>query len=195
MASILKRQLVKRLAMFTENFREKDLNISMFSGEGELTMLELNCAKLHEVLSLPACVILSKIVATKVKIKIHWTKLSSKPISIVLDGVTVQIELSNDTSRVHQQKAAAEALNVPTKYGMIEKMVDGISIQIRSIVVLCKATPRMEDAHHRRTDADSDIRLPHLLINISRIDLQSVNSRWQTEKLDKCQNTIRDGKQ
>eukprot|EP01134_Creolimax_fragrantissima_P007971 CFRG7971T1 len=202
MASLLKRQVVKHLAQYTENFRPEDLTLSMLSGEGELNMLEFNCVKLHEILCLPSCVILNKIVATKVKIKIHWTKLSSKPIAIELDGVTVQMELSNDSSRARRQKAEAEALHIPTKYGLVERVVDGITIQIRQVVILCKAMPQSNLRRRGSTDSfdshqmkEEDVRLPHLLITISRIDLHSVNSRWQIASLSHTQRLIKEGKE
>ena len=53
------------------------------------TQPELNCAVLHEMLALPACVILARVVATKVTAKVAWTKLKTQPISVVRYHVCV----------------------------------------------------------------------------------------------------------
>ena len=114
--------------------------MSALKGEGELKNLELNDQVLTELLELPSWLRLTKATCNRVTVRIQWTKLKSIPIHLSLDEVHVEVETCEDlrqTSPAGSGKIPSYATGGPYGYG--DKVVDGITVAINSVVLTLKS--------------------------------------------------------
>ena len=114
--------------------------MSALKGEGELKNLELNDQVLTELLELPSWLRLTKATCNRVSVRIQWTKLKSIPIHLSLDEVHVEVETCEDlrqTSSAGSSKIPSYATGGPYGYG--DKVVDGITVTINSVVLTLKS--------------------------------------------------------
>ena len=117
------------------------IHLSALKGEGELKNLELNDQVLTELLELPSWLRLTKATCNRVSVRIQWTKLKSIPIHLSLDEVHVEVETCED---LRQTSAAAGGAKIPSyatggPYGYGDKVVDGITVTINSVLLTLKS--------------------------------------------------------
>ncbi|KAB7505201.1 UHRF1-binding protein 1-like, partial [Armadillidium nasatum] len=134
MAGIIKNQILKHLSKFAKNLSSNSINVNTLRGEGELFNLELNEKVLTDLLELPNWMLISEASVNRVSIKIQWTKLKATPIHLSLDEVYVQMETCQDL-RPHGPASDLGAYRSGSKYGFVEKVIDGMTVTINSVYV------------------------------------------------------------
>ncbi|EDO43237.1 predicted protein, partial [Nematostella vectensis] len=124
MSGLVKNQIAKQLARFTKNLSPNKISVKFLKGEGELHNLELDEKILSDLLELPPWLRITKADCNKISAKIHWTKLKTDPICLVGGRLKQNV------------KSLEKATN---QYGFVEKVVDGMYVQINSVLVSFKA--------------------------------------------------------
>ncbi|XP_075265850.1 bridge-like lipid transfer protein family member 3B isoform X2 [Convolutriloba macropyga] len=160
MASFVKRELLKHLTRFAKNLDPAKLNISAMRGEGELTGLELDEQVLMSLLELPSWLNIKSATCNRVSIKIPWTSLKSKPIGIYLDCVNVMMETCEELRKDNGAGANLAGSGETNKYGFVERVVDGIFVQVSSVLISFKSYAFSAD------------------IDLSQISVESVGPSW-----------------
>lgn len=175
MSGLVKNQIAKQLARFTKNLSPNKISLKFLKGEGELHNLELDEITLAEVLELPPWIRLTKAVCNRISAKIHWTKLKTDPICLYLDCVEINMEAKEGnvnapppgssqkhTAQVPQHPSKEKA---PNRYGFVEKVVDGMFVQINSVTISFKFHAFLAT------------------FQMSRVLIQSTNPMWKADDL------------
>ncbi|XP_032240732.2 UHRF1-binding protein 1-like [Nematostella vectensis] len=146
MSGLVKNQIAKQLARFTKNLSPNKISVKFLKGEGELHNLELDEKILSDLLELPPWLRITKADCNKISAKIHWTKLKTDPICLFLDCVQIDIEQVVVAESKHspnqsstQQPPQPNKEKATNQYGFVEKVVDGMYVQINSVLVSFKA--------------------------------------------------------
>eukprot|EP00095_Tigriopus_kingsejongensis_P003689 maker-scaffold11_size778918-snap-gene-6.50 protein:Tk03689 transcript:maker-scaffold11_size778918-snap-gene-6.50-mRNA-1 annotation:"uhrf1-binding protein 1-like protein" len=141
MATLIKNQILKHLSKFVKNLSHNQINISTMKGEGELKNLELNEEVLTELLELPSWLKLNSATCNRVTVRIQWTKLKSVPIVLCLDEVRVEVETCENLRPVNPSAKSATAAGGGGggHYGFVEKVVDGITVNVNSVILILKS--------------------------------------------------------
>ncbi|XP_032595090.1 UHRF1-binding protein 1 isoform X3 [Drosophila grimshawi] len=138
MVSLIKKQLLKHLSIYTKNLSSDKINLSTFRGEGELSNLELDERVLTELLELPSWLRLTSAWCNHVSFRIGWAT-KTVPITLTLDEVRITIETCDPTARDAGGGGNATAASLPQvpqgKYSFIHKIVDGITIVVNTVNV------------------------------------------------------------
>ncbi len=110
-------------------------------GEGELKNLELNEEVLTELLDLPSWLRLSGATCNRVSVRIQWTKLKSVPIHLSLDEVRVEVETCEELRPMNLNSKGNMASSYASggAYGLSEKIVDGITLTVNSVLLTLKS--------------------------------------------------------
>uniref|UniRef100_T1JHD7 Uncharacterized protein n=1 Tax=Strigamia maritima TaxID=126957 RepID=T1JHD7_STRMM len=191
MASLIKNGILKHLSKFTKNLSADKINVSTLKGEGELTNLELNEEVLMDLLELPVWIRLTKAVCNKVSCKIMWTKLKSVPIYLNLDEVLVEMETCEEL-RPHSTQTSVPNYSSGGKYGFSDKVFDGMTVRVNSIVVNFNSKAFHASFHLTRLCLDSrtptwqksDLRMTRLKEPTSGELLIFKQVEWQTLRLE-----------
>ncbi|XP_059806538.1 bridge-like lipid transfer protein family member 3A isoform X1 [Hypanus sabinus] len=138
MAGLIKKQILKHLSRFTKNLSPDKINLSTLKGEGQLTNLELDEEVLQNVLDLPTWLAITRVYCNKAAIRIQWTKLKTHPISLFLDRVEVAMRTCEEPRPPNGPSPIAITAG-QSEYGFAEKVVEGMSIVVNSIVVKIEA--------------------------------------------------------
>ncbi|KAL0962999.1 hypothetical protein UPYG_G00348190 [Umbra pygmaea] len=138
MAGLIKKQILKHLSRFAKNLSPDKINLSTLKGEGQLTNLELDEEVLQSMLDLPTWLAINKVGCNKAAIRIPWTKLKTHPISLILDKVVMEMSTCDEPRPPNGPSPIATASG-QSEYGFAEKVVEGISLSINSIVVKISA--------------------------------------------------------
>ncbi|XP_071956518.1 bridge-like lipid transfer protein family member 3B [Antedon mediterranea] len=134
MTAIIKGQIIKHLSKFAKNLSGDRIRLSTLKGEGNLTNLELDEEALMDLLELPSWMVLTKAFCNKVSVKIPWTKLKTHPICIYLDQVEVELRTCEEPRTSTPSTPDAKQTPAATsKYGFVEKTVDGVFVSINAI--------------------------------------------------------------
>uniref|UniRef100_A0A6Q2XRJ3 Chorein N-terminal domain-containing protein n=1 Tax=Esox lucius TaxID=8010 RepID=A0A6Q2XRJ3_ESOLU len=123
---------------FAKNLSPDKINLSTLKGEGQLTNLELDEEVLQSMLDLPTWLAINKVGCNKAAIRIPWTKLKTHPISLTLDKVVMEMSTCDEPRPPNGPSPIATASG-QSEYGFAEKVVEGISLSINSIVVKISA--------------------------------------------------------
>ncbi|XP_072336605.1 bridge-like lipid transfer protein family member 3A [Scyliorhinus torazame] len=138
MAGLIKKQILKHLSRFTKNLSPDKINVSTLKGEGQLTNLELDEEVLQNVLDLPTWLAITRVYCNKAAIRIQWTKLKTHPICLFLDKVEVEMRTCEEPRPPNGPSPIAITAG-QSEYGFAEKVVEGMSIVVNSIVVKVEA--------------------------------------------------------
>ncbi|XP_051890497.1 UHRF1-binding protein 1 isoform X2 [Pristis pectinata] len=138
MAGLIKKQILKHLSRFTKNLSPDKINLSTLKGEGQLTNLELDEEVLQNVLDLPTWLAITRVYCNKAAIRIQWTKLKTHPICLFLDKVEVAMRTCEEPRPPNGPSPIAITAG-QSEYGFAEKVVEGMSIVVNSIVVKIEA--------------------------------------------------------
>ncbi|XP_063111490.1 bridge-like lipid transfer protein family member 3B isoform X2 [Cavia porcellus] len=134
MAGIIKKQILKHLSRFTKNLSPDKINLSTLKGEGELKNLELDEEVLQNMLDLPTWLAINKVFCNKASIRIPWTKLKTHPICLSLDKVIMEMSTCEEPRAPNGPSPIATASG-QSEYGFAEKVVEGITVSVNSIVI------------------------------------------------------------
>ncbi|XP_018413548.1 PREDICTED: UHRF1-binding protein 1-like [Nanorana parkeri] len=160
MAGIIKKQILKHLSRFTKNLSPDKINLSTLKGEGQLTNLELDEDVLQNMLDLPTWLSINKVFCNKASIRIPWTKLKTHPISLSLDKVIMEMSTCEEPRSCNGPSPLVTASG-QSDYGFAEKVVEGISLSVNSIVIRMKA------------------KAFNASFELSQLRIYSVNANWQ----------------
>ncbi|XP_048409382.1 bridge-like lipid transfer protein family member 3A isoform X3 [Stegostoma tigrinum] len=123
---------------FTKNLSPDKINVSTLKGEGQLTNLELDEEVLQNVLDLPTWLAITRVYCNRAAIRIQWTKLKTHPICLFLDKVEVEMRTCEEPRPPNGPSPIAITAG-QSEYGFAEKVVEGMSIVVNSIVVKIEA--------------------------------------------------------
>ncbi|XP_023672651.2 bridge-like lipid transfer protein family member 3B isoform X2 [Paramormyrops kingsleyae] len=164
MAGLIKKQILKHLSRFAKNLSPDKINLSTLKGEGQLTNLELDEEVLQNMLDLPTWLAINKVCCNKAAIRIPWTKLKTHPISLSLDKVVMEMSTCDEPRPPNGPSPIATASG-QSEYGFAEKVVEGISLSINSIVIRISA------------------KAFNASFELSQLQVYSVNTSWVTSDL------------
>ncbi|XP_069085669.1 bridge-like lipid transfer protein family member 3B [Pleurodeles waltl] len=160
MAGIIKKQILKHISRFTKNLSPDKINLSTLKGEGQLTNLELDEEVLQNMLDLPTWLAINKVFCNKASIRIPWTKLKTHPISLSLDKVIMEMSTCEEPRDRNGPSPLATASG-QSEYGFAEKVVEGISLSVNSIIIRIRA------------------KAFNASFELSQLRIYSVNANWQ----------------
>ncbi|GAA6080467.1 UHRF1-binding protein 1, partial [Tachysurus ichikawai] len=123
---------------FTKNLSPDKINLSTLKGEGQLSNLELDEEVLQNMLDLPTWLSISRVYCNKAAIRIQWTKLKTSPICLFLDKVEVEM-MTCEEPRPPNGPSPIAITAGQSEYGFAEKVVEGMSVIINSIVIKVKS--------------------------------------------------------
>ncbi|XP_055972308.1 bridge-like lipid transfer protein family member 3B isoform X1 [Sorex fumeus] len=164
MAGLIKKQILKHLSRFTKNLSPDKINLSTLKGEGELKNLELDEEVLQNMLDLPTWLAINKVSCNKASIRIPWTKLKTQPICLSLDNVTMEMSTCEEPRAPNGPSPIATASG-QSEYGFAEKVVEGITVSVNSIVIRIKA------------------KAFNASFELSQLRIYSVNAKWEHDDL------------
>ncbi|XP_029453241.1 UHRF1-binding protein 1-like [Rhinatrema bivittatum] len=160
MAGLIKKQILKHLSRFTKNLSPDKINLSTLKGEGQLTNLELDEEVLQNMLDLPTWLAINKVFCNKASIRIPWTKLKTHPISLSLDKVIMEMSTCEEP-RARNGPSPLVTGSGQSEYGFAEKVVEGISLSVNSIIIRIRA------------------KAFNASFELSQLRIYSVNANWQ----------------
>ncbi|XP_060051580.1 bridge-like lipid transfer protein family member 3B isoform X2 [Erinaceus europaeus] len=134
MAGLIKKQVLKHLSRFTKNLSPDKINLSTLKGEGELKNLELDEEVLQNMLDLPTWLAINRVFCNKASIRIPWTKLKTHPICLSLDKVIMEMRTCEEP-RAPNGPSPIATVSGQSEYGFAEKVVEGITVSVNSIVI------------------------------------------------------------
>ncbi|XP_072305248.1 bridge-like lipid transfer protein family member 3A [Eucyclogobius newberryi] len=164
MAGIIKKQILKHLSRFTKNLSPDKINLSTLKGEGQLSNLELDEEVLQNMLDLPTWLAVTRVYCNKAAIRIQWTKLKTSPICLFLDKVEVEMRTCEEPRPPNGPSPIALTAG-QSEYGFAEKVVEGMSIRINSIIIKVQA------------------RAFHASFELWQLQGSSLNPKWQRSDL------------
>ncbi|GAA6104242.1 UHRF1-binding protein 1-like isoform X1, partial [Tachysurus ichikawai] len=149
---------------FAKNLSPDKINLSTLKGEGQLTNLELDEEVLQNMLDLPTWLAINKVFCNKAAIRIPWTKLKTHPITLSLDKVVMEMSTCDEPRPPNGPSPIAVASG-QSEYGFAEKVVEGISLSVNSIVIRISA------------------KAFNASFELSQLQVYSVNTSWVTSDL------------
>ncbi|KYO17540.1 UHRF1-binding protein 1-like isoform B [Alligator mississippiensis] len=145
---------------FTKNLSPDKINLSTLKGEGQLTNLELDEEVLQNMLDLPTWLAINKVFCNKASLRIPWTKLKTQPISLSLDKVVMEMSTCEEPRAPNGPSPIATASG-QSEYGFAEKVVEGISVSVNSIIIRIGA------------------KAFNASFELSQLRIYSVNANWE----------------
>ncbi|XP_034529264.1 UHRF1-binding protein 1-like isoform X2 [Notolabrus celidotus] len=164
MAGLIKKQILKHLSRFAKNLSPDKINLSTLKGEGQLTNLELDEEVLQSLLDLPTWLAINRVECNKAAIRIPWTKLKTHPISLTLDKVVMEMSTCDEPRPPNGPSPIATASG-QSEYGFAEKVVEGMTLSINSIVIRISA------------------KAFNASFELSQLQVYSVNTSWSLSDL------------
>eukprot|EP00049_Salpingoeca_infusionum_P023198 m.10859 g.10859 ORF g.10859 m.10859 type:complete len:305 (+) comp5627_c0_seq2:110-1024(+) len=164
MSWFVKKALAKKLSPFFKGMSSDDFSLSFLKGSGGVKDMELNTEYLQELLQLPPWLTFDSAMCSHMSLKIPWTKLSSRPVKVVLGVITVKASIDpskqevvtaqvQDESEMPQspvkkgspkkqmKKSGGSSSDVMKygiggKYGMIDAIIDGVQVDIQAVNIV-----------------------------------------------------------
>uniref|UniRef100_A0A8C7ZKV7 Bridge-like lipid transfer protein family member 3B n=1 Tax=Oryzias sinensis TaxID=183150 RepID=A0A8C7ZKV7_9TELE len=146
------------------NLSPDKINLSTLKGEGQLTNLELDEEVLQSLLDLPTWLAINRVFCNKAAIRIPWTKLKTHPITLTLDKVVMEMSTCDEPRPPNGPSPIATASG-QSEYGFAEKVVEGLSLSINSIVIRISA------------------KAFNASFELSQLQVYSVNTSWNPSDL------------
>uniref|UniRef100_A0A673KQS3 Uncharacterized protein n=1 Tax=Sinocyclocheilus rhinocerous TaxID=307959 RepID=A0A673KQS3_9TELE len=155
---------ISLISCLFSNLSPDKINLSTLKGEGQLTNLELDEEVLQNMLDLPTWLAINKVFCNKAAIRIPWTKLKTHPITLSLDKVIMEMSTCDEPRPPNGPSPIATASG-QSEYGFAEKVVEGISLSVNSIVIRISA------------------KAFNASFELSQLQVYSVNTSWATGNL------------
>uniref|UniRef100_A0A671NGE6 UHRF1-binding protein 1-like n=1 Tax=Sinocyclocheilus anshuiensis TaxID=1608454 RepID=A0A671NGE6_9TELE len=156
--------VIKFQPVFTKNLSPDKINLSTLRGEGQLSNLELDEEVLQNMLDLPTWLAVTRVYCNKAAIRIQWTKLKTSPICLFLDKVEVEMRTCEEPRPPNGPSPIAITAG-QSEYGFAEKVVEGMSVIINSIMIKVQA------------------RAFHASFELWQLQGCSLNPKWQKSDL------------
>ncbi|KAJ7422801.1 UHRF1-binding protein 1-like protein [Pitangus sulphuratus] len=132
---------------FTKNLSPDKINLSTLKGEGQLTNLELDQEVLQNMLDLPTWLAINKVFCNKASIR-------------SLDKVIMEMSTCEEPRAPNGPSPIATASG-QSEYGFAEKVVEGISVSVNSIIIRIGA------------------KAFNASFELSQLRIYSVNANWE----------------
>ncbi|KAF2974811.1 hypothetical protein EK904_001679 [Melospiza melodia maxima] len=132
---------------FTKNLSPDKINLSTLKGEGQLTNLELDQEVLQNMLDLPTWLAINKVFCNKASIR-------------SLDKVVMEMSTCEEPRAPNGPSPIATASG-QSEYGFAEKVVEGISVSVNSIIIRIGA------------------KAFNASFELSQLRIYSVNANWE----------------
>ncbi|XP_067415837.1 bridge-like lipid transfer protein family member 3B isoform X2 [Emydura macquarii macquarii] len=116
------------------------------------------------MLDLPTWLAINKVFCNKAAIRIPWTKLKTHPICLSLDKVIMEMSTCEEP-RVPNGPSPIATASGQSEYGFAEKVVEGISVSVNSIVIRIGA------------------KAFNASFELSQLRIYSVNANWEHDDL------------
>ncbi|NXF08012.1 UH1BL protein, partial [Smithornis capensis] len=146
---------------FTKNLSPDKINLSTLKGEGQLTNLELDQEVLQNMLDLPTWLAINKVFCNKASIRIsNLFILLFKS----LDKVVMEMSTCEEPRAPNGPSPIATASG-QSEYGFAEKVVEGISVSVNSIIIRIGA------------------KAFNASFELSQLRIYSVNANWELADL------------
>ncbi|KAH9285877.1 UHRF1-binding protein 1-like [Echinococcus granulosus] len=128
--------------------------------------LELNEDVLMELLGFPKWLRIKSAICAHIYVKIPWTNLRSRPIVMIVDSVTVEVEVLEKVYQINGSDSVPSYRLSTGRYGMVERVIDGISIRIHELIAELKS------------------KLFKASVNLSHISISSKKPSWDSGPLN-----------
>ncbi|XP_048213529.1 UHRF1-binding protein 1-like isoform X2 [Perognathus longimembris pacificus] len=112
------------------------------------------------MLDLPTWLAINKVFCNKASIRIPWTKLKTHPICLSLDKVIMEMSTCEEPRAPNGPSPIATASG-QSEYGFAEKVVEGITVSVNSIVIRIRA------------------KAFNASFELSQLRIYSVNANWE----------------
>ncbi|XP_058046568.1 bridge-like lipid transfer protein family member 3B isoform X2 [Ahaetulla prasina] len=116
------------------------------------------------MLDLPTWLAINKVFCNKASIRIPWTKLKTHPICLSLDKVIMEMSTCDEPRAPNGPSPIATASG-QSEYGFAEKVVEGISVSVNSIIIRIGA------------------KAFNASFELSQLRIYSVNAKWEHDDL------------
>ncbi|CAN2390600.1 protein homodimerization activity, partial [Pristimantis euphronides] len=116
------------------------------------------------MLDLPTWLAINKVFCNKAAIRIPWTKLKTHPITLSLDKVIMEMSTCEEPRGCNGPSPLVTASG-QSEYGFAEKVVEGISLSVNSIIIRIRA------------------KAFNASFELSQLRIYSVNANWQLSDL------------
>lgn len=166
MPSLIKQQILKPLSIFAKNVDPDQIRLSALKGELSMENLELNEDVLMELLGFPKWLRIKSAICAHIYVKIPWTNLRSRPIVMIVDSVTVEVEVLEKVYQINGSDSVPSYRLSTGRYGMVERVIDGISIRIHELIAELKS------------------KLFKASVNLSHISISSKKPSWDSGPLN-----------
>uniref|UniRef100_A0A8C5GWL3 Chorein N-terminal domain-containing protein n=1 Tax=Gouania willdenowi TaxID=441366 RepID=A0A8C5GWL3_GOUWI len=138
---------------FAKNLSPDKINLSTLKGEGQLTNLELDEEVLQSLLDLPTWLAINRVECNKAAIRVR-----------TLDKVVMEMSTCDEPRPPNGPSPIATASG-QSEYGFAEKVVEGISLSINSIIIRISA------------------KAFNASFELSQLQVYSVNTSWSISDL------------
>uniref|UniRef100_A0A4W4FEN9 Chorein N-terminal domain-containing protein n=1 Tax=Electrophorus electricus TaxID=8005 RepID=A0A4W4FEN9_ELEEL len=131
----------RSLCRFTKNLSPDKINLSTLKGEGQLSNLELDEEVLQNMLDLPTWLAVARVYCNKAAIRVSWGALMGHcrlNQSGFLDKVEVEMRTCDEPRPPNGPSPIAITAG-QSEYGFAERVVEGMSVVINSIVIKVQA--------------------------------------------------------
>ncbi|KAL5112015.1 UHRF1-binding protein 1-like [Taenia crassiceps] len=151
---------------FAKNVDPDQIRLSALRGELSMENLELNEEVLMELLAFPKWLRIKSAICAHIYMKIPWTNLRSRPIVMIVDSVTVKVEVLEKAHQMFNGGFVSSYRASSGRYGMVERVIDGISIRIHEL------------------DVELRSKLFKAAANFSHISISSKKPNWEPGPLN-----------
>jgi len=178
-SSILYKAWEKYLSVLFKNFKPDNLELSLLKGEIELRDLELADDVVQLLLAFPQLRV-RRALCNCIRVQVPWTRLKQEPVVIWIDEIEINIAdpgdekevpisdgLSKILTSLNSKPKPAPQSDKPTQYGLMEKIIDGLRLEIVSMHITV------------HTDANTS-----LIVDIKNVSLYTTNASWQVVPLE-----------
>eukprot|EP00026_Physarum_polycephalum_P000153 Phypoly_transcript_00153.p1 GENE.Phypoly_transcript_00153~~Phypoly_transcript_00153.p1 ORF type:complete len:1043 (-),score=250.60 Phypoly_transcript_00153:3302-6352(-) len=175
MESLVIKMLKKHLKLFIKNFKAEQLSVYATKGEGQMTDLDLNEAVIQELLYIPMNLAVTKSTCDLLTLKIPWTSLSSKPVTLTLNRVDIDLrepeEIKSKTTLLKKLKKKSSNEKPSSR----SDIMDNAQLVVNSVHITVQTLGGSL-----------------MMIDLEDIVIQSTNGNWQVVDLGNSRTVEKD---
>lgn len=164
METLVVKILKKHFKLFIKNFKAEQLSVYASKGEGQMTDLELNEQVIQELLYIPMNLTVTKSSCDLLTLKIPWTSLSSKPVTLTLNRV--DIDLREPEVIKPRTEILKKLKKKPEKNNSRSDVTDNAQLIVNSVHITIQTLGGSL-----------------LMVDLEDIVIQSTNGSWQVVDL------------
>jgi len=189
METLVTRVLSKYFKQFIKDFSPDQFSITLSKGKAQLTDIELNAWFIQAALMIPPNLAITSCTCNDLTVTLpNVTKLSEKPITILLDKVALSLEEPENLRPLHsvipkpekEKKGSrgSEGSSKPKKKKKIQKIVENMRFVINEAHFKISLLPRQ--------DTKAENWSPSLEMHLYDIVIQTTNGNWEVVDLNQA---------